>query len=85
MHKLVLDVLLTNGDPSGPRVLVDEAEASQGVELWFTNPDKVPCQCSHSRQIAQDYRNVTRGFARAADNVVRVRRRCIRVSHATPG
>lgn len=39
--QLCVDVLLTNGNPSGPRVLVDDAEARQEVEVWFTNPDMV--------------------------------------------
>ena len=36
-----VDVLLTNGNPSGPRVLVDDIDAKQEVEVWFTNPDLV--------------------------------------------
>ena len=39
--QLCLDVLLTNGNPSGPRVLVDNEDAKQEVEVWFTNPDLV--------------------------------------------
>ncbi|KAL7527671.1 hypothetical protein ACHAXR_002072 [Thalassiosira sp. AJA248-18] len=39
--QLCLDVLLTNGNPSGPRVLIDEEDAKQDVEVWFTNPDIV--------------------------------------------
>jgi len=39
--QLCLDVLLTNGNPSGPRVLVDDEDAKQEVEVWFTNPDLV--------------------------------------------
>ena len=39
--QLCLDVLLTNGNPSGPRVLVENNEARQEVEVWFTNPDLV--------------------------------------------
>ena len=38
--QLMLDVLLTNGNPSGPRVLLD-LDAKQDVECWFTNPDLV--------------------------------------------
>lgn len=39
--QLCLDVLLTNGNPSGPRVLIDDENAKQEVEVWFTNPDTV--------------------------------------------
>ena len=39
--QLCLDVLLTNGNPSGPRVLVDDKDTKQEVEVWFTNPDLV--------------------------------------------
>lgn len=39
--QLVLDVLLTNGNPSGPRVLLTDENAQQEVEVWFTNPDLV--------------------------------------------
>lgn len=39
--QLCLDVLLTNGNPSGPRVLVEDEDAKQEVEVWFTNPDLV--------------------------------------------
>ena len=39
--QLCLDVLLTNGNPSGPRVLTDDENAKQEVEVWFTNPDTV--------------------------------------------
>ena len=39
--QLVLDVLLSNGNPSGPRVLLENDEAKQEVEVWFTNPDLV--------------------------------------------
>mmetsp|Transcript_13058 Transcript_13058/g.23607 ORF Transcript_13058/g.23607 Transcript_13058/m.23607 type:complete len:357 (-) Transcript_13058:49-1119(-) len=39
--QLCLDVLLTNGNPSGPRVLIENEEAKQEVEVWFTNPDLV--------------------------------------------
>jgi ribonucleotide monophosphatase NagD (HAD superfamily) len=39
--QLCLDVLLTNGNPSGPRVLVENEEVNQEVEVWFTNPDIV--------------------------------------------
>lgn len=38
--QLMVDVLLTNGNPSGPRVLLDP-DAKQEVECWFTNPDLV--------------------------------------------
>lgn len=38
--QLMIDVLLTNGNPSGPRVLLN-VEAKQEVEVWFTNPDLV--------------------------------------------
>ena len=37
--QLSLDVLLTNGNPSGPRVLVDDEDSEQEVQVWFTNPD----------------------------------------------
>lgn len=37
--QLALDVFLTNGDPSGPRVLLEHLEVTQKVEFWFTNPD----------------------------------------------
>lgn len=37
--QISLDVLLTNGNPSGPRVLVDDEESEQEVQVWFTNPD----------------------------------------------
>mmetsp|Transcript_54153 Transcript_54153/g.115063 ORF Transcript_54153/g.115063 Transcript_54153/m.115063 type:complete len:355 (-) Transcript_54153:39-1103(-) len=39
--QLCLDVLLTNGNPSGPRVLIEDKNANQEVEVWFTNPDLV--------------------------------------------
>lgn len=39
--QLCLDVLLTNGNPSGPRVLIEDEDAKQEVEVWFTNPDLV--------------------------------------------
>lgn len=39
--QLVLDVLLTNGDPYGPRSLVDDAKSAQEVEVWFSNADLV--------------------------------------------
>lgn len=39
--QLCLDVLLTNGNPSGRRVLIENEEAKQEVEVWFTNPDLV--------------------------------------------
>ncbi|KAL3803800.1 hypothetical protein HJC23_003962 [Cyclotella cryptica] len=38
--QLMMDVLLTNGNPSGPRVLLN-GEVKQEVEVWFTNPDLV--------------------------------------------
>ena len=38
--QLMLDVLLTNGNPSGERVLL-KADVEQQVEVWFTNPDLV--------------------------------------------
>eukprot|EP00580_Thalassiosira_gravida_P016975 CAMPEP_0201665202 /NCGR_PEP_ID=MMETSP0494-20130426/6425_1 /ASSEMBLY_ACC=CAM_ASM_000839 /TAXON_ID=420259 /ORGANISM="Thalassiosira gravida, Strain GMp14c1" /LENGTH=355 /DNA_ID=CAMNT_0048144113 /DNA_START=64 /DNA_END=1131 /DNA_ORIENTATION=- len=39
--QLCLDALLTNGNPSGPRTLIDDEDAKQEVEVWFTNPDLV--------------------------------------------
>jgi len=39
--QVVLDVILTNGDPSGKRVLVEDSTVEQEVEVWFTNPDLV--------------------------------------------
>lgn len=39
--QLCLDVLLTNGNPSGPRVLLENEKVKQEVEVWFTNPDLV--------------------------------------------
>jgi HAD superfamily hydrolase (TIGR01456 family) len=38
--QLMTDVLLTNGNPSGPRVLLNR-NVEQEVEVWFTNPDLV--------------------------------------------
>jgi len=37
--QLCLDVLLTNGNPCGPRVLIKDEDSEQKVEVWFTNPD----------------------------------------------
>eukprot|EP00571_Detonula_confervacea_P010061 CAMPEP_0172304004 /NCGR_PEP_ID=MMETSP1058-20130122/5466_1 /TAXON_ID=83371 /ORGANISM="Detonula confervacea, Strain CCMP 353" /LENGTH=351 /DNA_ID=CAMNT_0013015053 /DNA_START=25 /DNA_END=1077 /DNA_ORIENTATION=- len=39
--QLCLDVLLTNGNPSGPRVLIEKEETKQDVEVFFSNPDLV--------------------------------------------
>jgi len=39
--QLVLDVLLTQGNPDGLRVLADDPTAVQEVEVWFSNRDLV--------------------------------------------
>jgi HAD superfamily hydrolase (TIGR01456 family) len=50
--QIVLDVVLSNGNPSGPRVL-QEAGATQAVEVWFTNPDKVYSSLARHPRLTQ--------------------------------
>jgi hypothetical protein len=51
--QLCLDVLLTNGNPSGPWTLIDDEDAKQEVEVWFTNPDLVYLSLARHPQVMQ--------------------------------
>ena len=50
--QLMVDILMTNGDPSGPRVLLD-LEVKQEVEVWFSNPDLVYSSLARHPRLTQ--------------------------------